>query len=82
LPKLIEKSQTIRRPIDMDYKHCWEYPLQILHIQPVLVDEMSAELGGSMILHRKQPKTLRALWRRWKHKISFYWNCMIHYGEL
>jgi glycosyl transferase family 25 len=80
LPKLIEKTQTIQRPIDMDYKHCWEYPLEIVHIHPLLVDEMSAELGGSMILHRKERKTLRSWLKRWKLKSHFYWNCIRHYG--
>ena len=81
LPRLLDRSRQIRRPIDMDLKHYWEYPLELYHIRPLMVGEMSAELGGSTILHRKQPKTFASQMRRWKQKLSFYWNCAIHYGD-
>lgn len=76
LPLLIAKASEMKRPVDMDLKHYWEYPLKILHIHPILVDEISADLGGSMISNRKSPKTVRTLFYQWAWKLCFYKNCV------
>lgn len=79
LPRLIEKSKLMQRPVDMDLKHHWEYPLKIRHALPVLINEISANLGGSSILNRKTPKNIISIFYQISWKLQYYWNCFIHY---
>jgi glycosyl transferase family 25 len=79
LPRLLAKSERIERPIDMDLKHHWEYPLKILHLLPPVVDEVSSQLGGSSIGARKPKKTVRQWLKRWAAKCVYYGNCIQHY---
>jgi glycosyl transferase family 25 len=79
VPRLIAKAQKMERPIDMDFKHHWEYPMKIYHLIPAMVDEVSAQLGGSSIGQRKTKKTGKQLLKRWAAKCQYYGNCIKHY---
>lgn len=79
LPRLLAKSERIERPIDMDLKHFWEYPLTIYHLLPALVEEVSAQLGGTSIGVRKSPKTIQQWFKRWAAKCVYYGKCIQNY---
>jgi glycosyl transferase family 25 len=79
LPLLMAKSEQIERPIDMDIKHYWEYPLKVYHLIPEVVEEVSSRLGGSSIKNRSSRKTFRQWLRRWKLKCLYYGQCIKHY---
>jgi glycosyl transferase family 25 len=79
LPRLMAKAEQIERPIDMDIKHHWEYPLTVYHLIPEVVKEVSHQLGGSSIKNRKARKTFRQWLKRWKFKCNYYGHCIKHY---
>jgi glycosyl transferase family 25 len=77
--RLLARSETIRRPIDMDLKHHWEFPITVYHLSPPVVHEISSSLGGSSIAHRRSRKTLAMQLKRWKLKARFYLQSLKHY---
>ncbi len=79
LPKLLAHSEHVRRPIDMDFKHHWEYPMSVYHLSPPVVHEISSSLGGTSITHRKSQKTMRMQLKRWKLKAHFYLRSLKNY---
>lgn len=79
VPRLLDHSKSIRRPIDMDLKHHWEFPISVCHLHPPVVEEISSTLGGTSITHRRSKKTMRIQLRRWKLKLCFYYFCIKHY---
>jgi glycosyl transferase family 25 len=79
LPLLMAKSEQIERPIDMDIKHHWEYPLTVYHLIPEVVEEVSSRLGGTSIKNRKTRKSLGQWLKRWSAKFIYYGNCIKHY---
>jgi glycosyl transferase family 25 len=79
IPRLMVKAEQIERPIDMDIKHFWEYPLTVYHLIPEVVEEVSAKLGGTSIQNRKSSKTFRQWLQRWSAKCIYYGNCIKHY---
>lgn len=81
LPHLLQRSELLERPIDIDMKHYWEYPLAIHQLCPAIVEEISAQLGGSGITNRKTGKTMLVVIKRLLHKVIYYWNCMKFYRQ-
>jgi glycosyl transferase, family 25 len=81
LPHLLKKSELLERPVDIDMKHYWEYPLAIHQLCPAIVEEISTQLGGSGIANRKTGKTALVVIKRLLHKVFYYWNCMKFYQK-
>lgn len=82
VPRLLARSEHIKRPIDMDLKHHWEFPLAVFHLSPPVVHEISSSLGGSSISHRRSKKTIKMQLRRWKFKVIFYLQSLkSYYGK-
>lgn len=79
VPRLLAHSELIQRPIDMDLKHYWEFPISVYHLHPPVVEEISSILGGTSITHRRSKKTLRMQLKRWKLKLCFYFFCLKYY---
>lgn len=50
---LLEKTQHFDRPVDTYLQLCWVHKVRILTVSPSGIKEVSAELGGSMIVRRK-----------------------------
>ena len=79
LPLLLEKGKNMSRPVDMDLKHYWEYPLKIFHAKPSLFSEISDQLGGTSIKHRKNITSLKSRFFRLFWKLRYYMCCLFFY---
>lgn len=63
---LLRRSR-IFRPIDEDLSHPWEFSIRIWSLEPNIVEEVSHNLGGSILekdrlKQRKKRNILRSLW--------------------
>lgn len=61
------RRSRIFRPIDEDLSHPWEFSIRIWSLEPNIVEEVSHNLGGSILekdrlKQRKKRNILRSLW--------------------
>lgn len=67
--RLLSSRPPFGRPIDVDLRHWWEFPLQVQGVMPdaVALDDTSlvSSVGG------KPRATLRERWHKFRHKASY-----------
>lgn len=64
--RLLSRSK-IFRPVDEDFSFCWEFDLCVRSISPNIVDEISINLGGSILevereIIKSKKTNMRSIW--------------------
>ncbi len=76
--RFLEKSTSLKRPVDVQLKHWWEMNLNIVHLDPPLVFDADAD-GATSIIGRRKLKGLIPWVRRMRYKIKFTLSSHFHY---
>lgn len=64
--KLLARALPIRRPLDVQFQYWWELGLDVLSVDPPLVVDASADIGGSDL----QPSATPSLTRKLRREIG------------
>lgn len=77
--KLLDSSQSIYRPIDVDLKHYWEKRIQVLGINPPLIeDRFDFDSEISDMSKGKGRESKSSLLRRLRYVTSFKFKTLFH----
>ena len=76
--KFLAASRVLRRPVDVQLKHCWEGDLDVLYLAPALVTDGDSTGKGSTIGARPASGALGRL-RKVRYKLGFAFRCHWEY---
>lgn len=65
----------IFRAVDEDFSHSWEFNIRILSIHPLIVTEISDNVGGSNL------ETMRSAFRKNKNTFRSLWGMVLQAGK-